>query len=140
LGAVPGNTKPRKRKHRGTQTGKVDTRGRTGRPRSRQEAMARAKRSGRGQRVDRRMIPPTWRGATIRGCFFAALLFPVSMLFGQPASSAAVLAIIAAFFYVPLGFYTDRFFYRRRMARLQRARAAEKEQKAQRGKQPAGKS
>lgn len=120
---MPGKTKPRKRKHRGTQTGKIDSRGRTGRPGSRQEAMARSRR----QRTDRRLRPPTWRGAWTRGIFFALLLFPISLLFGQPVSSAAVLTIIAALFYVPLGFYTDRFFYRRRFAKAEAEKRARKE-------------
>lgn len=120
---MPGKTKPRKRKHRGTQSGKIDSRGRTGRPRSRQEAMARSKR----QRTDRRLQPPTWRGAWTRGVFFALLLFPISLLFGQPVAGAAVLTIIAALFYVPLGFYTDGFFYRRRLAKAEAEKRARKE-------------
>lgn len=123
---MPGNTKRRKRKHRGTKTGKIDSRGRTGRPRSRQEAMARA-RNRRKSTVDRRFIAPTWGSAAKRGIFFALLLFPISLLFGQPASGAAVLTVIAATFYVPLGYYTDRFFYRRRMARAQAERTAKKQ-------------
>lgn len=125
---MPGNTKQRKRKHRGTKTGRIDSKGRTSRPRSRQEAVARAK-NQRGAAPDRRLQPPTWRSATMRGLFFAALLFPVSLLFGQPAGGAAVLTVIAAMAYVPLGFYTDRFFYRRRMARLHAERLAKKQQR-----------
>lgn len=123
---MPGNTKKRKRKHRGTQTGKVDRRGRTSRPRSRKEAMAQA----RKQPTDRRSVPPSWRGATMRGLFFAALLLPVSILFGQPIGGAIILAVFAAAFYIPLGFYTDRFFYRRRMAKAQREREAKKAESA----------
>lgn len=129
---MPGNTKQRKRKHRGTKTGKVDTRGRTGRPRSRKEAMDRARkqRSGKGsgkQQTDRRLIAPTWRSAINRGLFFALLLFPISLLFGQPVPGALILTLIAAVFYVPLGYYTDRFFYRRRMAKLQAEKQAKKQ-------------
>jgi len=127
---MPGNAKRRRRKHRGTQTGKIDRRGKTT-PRNRQEAMARA-RSGGGsaKRPDRRDQPPTWRGAAMRGGFFAILLFPIAMLFGQPVASAIVLTVIAAVFYVPLGFYTDQFFYQRRQKKL----AAERqEKKAARG-------
>lgn len=120
---MPGNTKPRKRKHRGTQTGKIDSRGRTGRARSRQEAMARS----RKQRADRRLQPPTWRGAWIRGGFFALLLFPISLLFGQPVAGAALLTVLAALFYVPLGYYTDRFFYQRRAAKAEAEKQARKE-------------
>ena len=126
---MPGNAKRRRRKHRGTQTGSIDRRGRT-RPRNRDEAMSRARSQrggGKGKTADRRDSPPTWRGAVIRGLFFAALLFPVSLLFGQPVASSIVLTIVAAVFYVPLGFYTDGFFYRRRQAKLQAEREAKKQ-------------
>ena len=90
-------------------------------------AQARSKRSGKAgarQPVDRRDVPPTWRGAMIRGALFAALLFPVSLLFNQPVGGALVLTLIALVFYIPLGFYTEQFFYRRRQAKLQKERAA----------------
>lgn len=130
---MPGNAKPRRRKHRGTQTGSIQRR-QARRPRNRQEAMAQA-RSGRGgkgrttQRVDRRDRPPTWRGAAMRGLLFAALLLPVSLLFGQPLAGAIVLTIIAAIVYIPLGFYTESFFYNRRMARQQKEREAKRAEK-----------
>jgi hypothetical protein len=124
---MPGNQKPRSRKHRGTQTGSI-TRAQRSRPRSRQEAMAQArsrKSSGkRKQPVDRRDIPPTWRAATIRGILIAVVLFPISVLIGQEPAQAAVLSVIAAVFYVPLGFWTEQFMYRRRQQKLQRERAA----------------
>jgi hypothetical protein len=132
---MPGNQKPRRRKHRGTQTGSLNRR-RTGRPRNRQEAMAQARSRGRSrgsgkeQQVDRRDVPPTWRGSAIRGLLFAALLLPVSLLFGQPLAGAIVLTVIAAIFYVPLGFYTETFFFNRRMARQQQEREAKKSEKA----------
>lgn len=84
---------------------------------------------GKGKPTDRRMRPPTWRGAMIRGGLFALLLFPISLLFGQAVAGAAVLTVIAALFYIPLGYYTDGFFYRRRMAKAQAQRAAAKEAK-----------
>jgi hypothetical protein len=123
---MPGSTKPRKRKHRGTQSGKIQARGRTT-ARGRKEAAARAR---KGQ-PDRRLQPPTWRGAAMRGIFFALLLFPMSVLFfDQPTAGAAVLTVIAALVYVPLGFYTDGFFYRRRIAKVEREKLEKKEQRA----------
>lgn len=119
---MPGNTKKRKRKHRGTKTGKIESKGRTSRPRSRQEALARAK----NQKADRRLVPPTWRGAALRGGFFAALLAPISILFGQPVGGAIVLALIAALIYIPLGFYSDKFFHSRRMKKVEREREAKR--------------
>jgi hypothetical protein len=130
---MPGNQKPRSRKHRGTQTGSI-SRSRRSRPRNRQEAMAqaRARKSGGGKRqpVDRRDIPPTWSGAIKRGILFALLLLPVSLLFGQPLGGAIILTIIAAAFYIPLGYVTEKFFYDRRRAKAQRERAAKQAEKA----------
>ena len=126
---MPGNTKRRRRKHRGTKTGKIETRGKTT-PRNRQDAMNRARNQGK-RAPDRRDQPPTWRGAMIRGGFFAVLLFPIALLFGQEPAAAAVLTVIAAIFYVPLGYYTDNFFYQRRMRKLAAERQAKK---AARGK------
>ena len=130
---MPGNAKRRRRKHRGTQTGSIQRRpGR--RPRNRQEATAQARSRGKGgkksQPVDRRDVAPTWRGSAIRGLLFAALLLPVSLLFGQPLAGAIVLTIIAAVFYIPLGFYTESFFYNRRMARQKQEREAKQTEKA----------
>ncbi len=87
-------------------------------------AQARSQRGGKRQPVDRRDVPPSWRSAFTRGILFAALLFPVSLVFGQKASSALILTLIAVVFYVPLGFYTEQFFYNRRRAKQQRERAA----------------
>jgi hypothetical protein len=129
---MPGNAKPRRRKHRGTQTGSISRR-QSRRPRNRQEAMAQARSRSKGggrQRVDRRDVPPTWRGAATRGLLFAALLLPVSLLFGQPLAGAIVLTVIAAIVYVPLGYYTETFFYNRRQARLQKEREAKRAEQA----------
>lgn len=98
--------------------------------------MAQAKTGGgrKGGRVDRRDVKPTWNSAAKRGILFALLLLPISLLFGQTIGSAIVLTVIAAIFYVPLGFYTETFFYNRRQARLARERAAAQAEK-QRTKQ-----
>ena len=99
-------------------------------------AQARSRRSsggGKRQPVDRRDVPPTWRGAIIRGAIFAALLIPVSLLFGQPLAGAIVLSLVAAVFYIPLGFYTESFFYRRRQQKLAAERAAAQAEKQRKG-------
>ena len=96
--------------------------------------MAQARSRGKGgkkrQPADRRDVAPTWRGSAIRGLLFAALLLPVSLLFGQPLAGAIVLTIIAAVFYIPLGFYTESLFYNRPMARQQQEREAKQAEKA----------
>ncbi len=124
---MPGNQKPRQRKHRGSQTGSI-TRPQRARPRNRQEAMAQARsRKGSGAKrapVDRRELPPTWRGAIIRGLILAALLFPVAvLLLGEGVPQAIFLCLFTAAFYIPVGYYFEGFIHRRHMAKLQRERA-----------------
>jgi hypothetical protein len=125
--------KKRRRKHRGTQTGRIDTRGPRGRPRTREEARARARKKrqpakGRGA-VDRRDLPPTWSGAFKRGLFGAAIFFLLFwLLFKRPVGGAAALSVVMLAMYVPMGYYIDRFMYTRRLRQLQAARAARKQQ------------
>ena len=127
--------KKRRRKHRGTQTGRIDNRGPRGRPRTREEAKARARAKRKGQpsknrAVDRRDIPPTWGGAFKRGLFGAAIFFLLFWLvFQRPVGSAAVLSVVMLGMYVPMGYYIDRFMYTRRLRQLQAERAARKQQK-----------
>jgi hypothetical protein len=102
--------KRRRRKHRGTQGGRID-RGRRSRPRSRQEAKARA-RSGRAARFER---PPTWRSATNRG-LVAAGLFVVLLLvvFGRPPAESIAFGVFMLAFYIPMGYFIDSMIWRRR--------------------------
>lgn len=107
----------RRRKHRGTQSGSIDRRGRAARPRSRQEARARARR----QLTDKRDVPPTWRSAVNRGLVGAGLfLLMLIALFKQPVASSVGLAALMLLIYIPLGHLIDRFFYNRRQAAKRR--------------------
>lgn len=116
--------KRRRRKHRGTQGGSIDRRGPRGRPRTREEAKARARKR---QPVDRRNLAPSWGTATKRGLFGAAIFFALMvLLFKQPVGGAVALSALMLAMYIPLGFYVDRFFYRRRLRQLQAKRAAER--------------
>ena len=109
----------RKRKHRGTQGGGIDRRGRAGRPRTKEEARAQAKRRAEARRGG----APTWRGAFWRGVFGAAVFFLViKFLIGRDFGEALTLSVVMLALYVPLGYYVDRFFYRRRMARERQQR------------------
>ena len=125
--------KRRRRKHRGTQTGRIDTAGPRGRPRSREEAKARARAKRRrqpakGRPVDRREVPPTWGSAFKRGLFGAGIFFLLFWLaFGRPVGTAAGLSVVMLAMYVPMGYYMDRFMYRRRQRQLQAERAAAKQ-------------
>jgi hypothetical protein len=103
----------RRRKHRGTQGGRVDPNRRAGRPRTREEAkaQARAKRKP-AQRVDR---PPTWTSAAIRGVVAAAVFGVLSMLFFRNSAGVAILlAASMLVIYIPAGYYIDSMMWRRR--------------------------
>jgi hypothetical protein len=112
--------KRRRRKHRGTQGGSIDRRRARGRPRSREEARAQARR--RGQL--RRDLAPTWRSAFNRAAIGAVIFFILAAtLLQQPVAGALALSLVMMAMYVPLGYYVDRFFYRRRIARARAERA-----------------
>lgn len=114
--------KKRRRKHRGTQGGRVGDGRQRGKPRSRQEARAQAK-SRNANRTDR---PPTWRSATIRG-IVAAVLFIVLVvvLFSRPLAEALMFGGFMLIFYIPAGYYMDQFIWQRKeRARIRSAQAA----------------
>ncbi len=104
--------KKRRRKHRGTQGGRVDT-NRRSRPKTRAEAKARA-RSG-GKRAPRGDHPPTWRNSVIRGVA-AAAIFAVLLLviFKKPIGASLALSAFMLVFYIPAGYYIDMLMWRRR--------------------------
>jgi hypothetical protein len=113
--------KKRRRKHRGTQGGRVDPNRRAGRPRSREEAKARARAGRKSQpRTD---APPTWRSAITRGAV-AAVIFTVLLvlIFRRPAGAALGLGALMLAFYVPAGYYIDTIMWRRRERARIRAR------------------
>lgn len=106
--------KRRRRKHRGTQGGRVDANRRPGRPRSREEAKARAraKRKGPAARGD---APPTWRTAITRGAVAAAIFTALLvLLFGRSLGSALALGGFMLVLYIPAGYYFDTIMWRRR--------------------------
>lgn len=115
--------KKRRRKHRGTQGGRVDSNRRAARPRTREEAKARARAKSRntGPKADN---PPTWRSSIIRGVvaavIFGALLL---LLFKRPPGATLILALFMLAFYIPAGYYIDMTMWRRR----ERARMRERQ-------------
>jgi hypothetical protein len=105
--------KKRRRKHRGTQGGSIDRRGRRGRPRSRQEARAQAQRRAEVKR-DR---PPTWGSAFRRGLIGAGIFFALMLIaFSRSFAESLALGLVMLAIYVPLGYTVDRFFWNRRRA------------------------
>jgi hypothetical protein len=112
--------KKRRRKHRGTQGGRVDANRRAARPRSRAEAKARARSSTkRGAKVDR---PPTWRNSAVRGVAAAAIFTVLLLLIFKRSLGAAVgLGAFMLVFYIPAGYYIDTMMWRRRERARMRA-------------------
>jgi hypothetical protein len=122
--------KRRRRKHRGTQGGSIDTGTRRGpRPRSRAEAKAQArsqmskkKQQARRRSQPRAAVPPTWGTAVRNAAVGAALFFAVLLLFKRPIGEAVGIAALMFAVYIPMTYTINRFFYNRRMLREQRAR------------------
>jgi len=108
----------RRSKHRGTPAGTIEARGRTGRKLKEEERSKAAARRSRQNRFDR---PPTWQGAAGRAGIAAGIfLLAVVALFGQPIQAAIPIAMFMFLIYIPLGFYTDQFLYKRRLAKKNR--------------------
>lgn len=113
----------RQTKHRGNAAGIVETRGRTGRPSTADERAKAAK----GQRMDRFSRPPSWRSSANRA-LFAVVIFIAAVIFafGQSPAQAIALGGLMLLLYIPMGYYTDLMFYKRRQAKLAQQREAAK--------------
>ncbi len=109
----------RRTKHRGNAAGSVELRGRTG-----SKPAATGKKSGSGpsgskqRREDRLSKPPTWSGSLQRAVL-ATVIFVVALLlvFKQPLRQTIALSGFILLMYIPMGYYTDLFIYRRRQAK-----------------------
>jgi hypothetical protein len=113
--------KKRRRKHRGTQGGRVDPNRRSGRPRSREEAKARAR--ARRKAPAQADAPPTWRSSIVRGLVAAAIFAVLLMLiFKRPVGASLALGALMLAFYIPAGYYIDTTMWRRRERARIRAR------------------
>jgi hypothetical protein len=122
--------KKRRRKHRGTQGGRIDTRPARGRPRSRAEAQNRARSRGKKKKPgDRTPSPPSWSSALKKGAVAAVLFVGLLAFFGQNPIASLLVGIVMLGFYVPMAFLLDRFFWQRHLRKEAQKRA---EREAQR--------
>ena len=113
-------TKKRRRtKHRGNAAGMVESRGRTGRKlEPGEKRTAAAKPTPAERRAERMNREPSWRRAVTNAAIGAAFLFVLSIfLLDQTVAQAAVLVPFLFLIYIPLGYYTDAFIYKRRQAK-----------------------
>jgi hypothetical protein len=106
----------RQTKHRGNAAGVVESRGRTGRKPTAAEKSGNARELARerGQKLDRRDRPPSWRGAFVRAMFAAVLLLGIIIVVFNRPNQAIALFPIVLLMYVPLSYYTDKWIYDRR--------------------------
>jgi hypothetical protein len=116
--------KKRQTKHRGNAAGQIQARGRTGRRPGEGERKP-TSRELRAARFDR---PPTWRSAINRAAVAAGLFLVLLVFFfrDQQLGPKLGIAVFMLAIYVPMGYYTDLFVYRRRQARRLRERQATK--------------
>lgn len=111
----------RRSKHRGNAAGIVEQRGRTSRPPTPEERKKAQKQSARSARMDRYSKPPSWMSAANRALiitviFVAVLVFAMR----RPVSSSVALGGFMLLLYIPIGYFTDSFFYKRRQQQIAR--------------------
>jgi len=108
----------RRSKHRGTAAGTIETRGRTGRkPAGTEGKKTAAKETASDRRQARMDKPPTWRSAASRALVATVVFFVAVVVLFKPKggiTSAVALAAFMLLIYIPMGYYTDLFLYRRR--------------------------
>jgi hypothetical protein len=119
----------RRRKHRGTQGGRIDRRPARGRARSRAEAQQRARSKTKKKPGDRTPQPASWSTALKKGGVAAVLFVGLLALFGQNPAVSLLIGILMLGFYVPMAFLLDRFMYQRYLRKEEQKRA---EREAQR--------
>jgi hypothetical protein len=107
----------RRSKHRGNAAGAVEARGRTGRRPADSEKRSSSPKDERARKAkERASRPPTWRSAVNRGVVAGLIMMPISvLLLHVPLTGTPILLLAVAVFYIPMGYYTDLFIYRRRM-------------------------
>jgi hypothetical protein len=108
--------KKRRSKHRGNAAGMIEARGRTGRPPTAAERKQSDREIAAQRRRDRMMREPSWKAASQRAAL-AAIVFGLLLAFAfqTPIGQAISLTAFVFLFYIPLGYYTDQFIYRRRV-------------------------
>jgi hypothetical protein len=106
--------KKRSRKHRGTAAGTVEKAAHN--RNTRQASAAKTKQTPKEAREARMMRPPSWRSAANKAAV-ASIVFGVLLLvlFKRPPLQVVLWTVLVFFFYTPLGYWTDRAVYNRRL-------------------------
>ncbi len=116
--------KKRRRKHSGTQAGTIQREPRQARSQTKEEKRE-ATRRRRLERMDR---PPTLRGSAGRAAV-AAVIFVgvVTLVLGQTLPSGLAFGAFMFLLYIPIGYFTDSFMYRRRQRKKKEERTERRE-------------
>jgi hypothetical protein len=108
--------KRRRRKHRGTQAGTIET------PAHRAGKTTKAASTGSRSRAPRPLKPPSWRSAGYKAAA-AALVFALlsaTLFHNKGGAGTIVITVVFVFFlYLPVAYWTDRAVYKRRQAKMQ---------------------
>jgi hypothetical protein len=112
----------RRRKHRGTQGGRIDRRPARGRARSRSEAQQRARSKTKKKPGERTPQPASWSTALKKGGVAAVLFVGLLALFGQNPIASLLIGVLMLGFYVPMAFLLDRFMYQRYLRKEEQKR------------------
>jgi hypothetical protein len=120
----------RRRKHRGTQGGRIDRRPARGRARSRAEAQQRARSKTKKKPGERTPQPASWSTALKKGGVAAVLFVGLLALFGQNPIASLLIGVLMLGFYVPMAFLLDRFMYQRYLRKEEQKRVERESQRA----------
>lgn len=110
----------RRTKHRGTPAGKIEARGRTGRPLTPEERKRQDRTTAREKRLN---TPPTWKSAITRALIAGALVFVFLVLTAKGKNKipvALLFTAVAIALYIPGGYYLERFLFDRRQRKKAR--------------------
>jgi hypothetical protein len=122
--------KKRRRKHRGTQGGRIDTRPARGKPRSRAEAKSQARNRGNKKKSGPRVpAPPSWSSAAKKGGVAAVLFVGLLAFMGQNPLTTLAIGVLMLGFYVPMAFLLDRFMFDRYVRKEAQKRAERESQR-----------
>jgi hypothetical protein len=121
--------KKRRRKHRGTQGGRIDRRPARGRARSRAEAQSRARSRTKKKSGPRVPEPASWSSALKKGGVAAVLFVALLTVFGQNPAVAVLVGLLMLGFYVPMAYLLDRFIHQRHLRKEAQKRAERESQR-----------
>lgn len=122
----------RQTKHKGNAAGVVEVRGRTGRKPTAAEKSGDPQKvaKAKAKPVDKRDIPPTWRGAFLKAMFATVVLLFVLLLVLKQSSGAAAAFPIVLGAYTLVSYYTDKWMYDRRQRKKALERSRNRDAKA----------